>query len=274
MPSAIIVVGAVDGVRRDLERHLGDRAELLIIRLGRSNQGAFRLEAHPETAARMVEAASDRADSYADVMVVLLPYAACPSPLNDTVSALEGLGANVIRPRPGSGRWPSRPPALDQRFQLALRDALLDEIGNRFPGDPPPESTADALARARIDFAATLHIPDDVTIDTSRDGTFWYRVLHALHELCEIERRGEATNKRNILRDLLATRVNLPKQTYKAADTGVFAILPSTGERVELRERVHIIEGRPAETESVYWITIGDAQASYRYLIGRIGRHA
>lgn len=274
MPSAVIVVGAVDGVRRDLERHLGDKAELLIIRLGRSRQGGYGLEAHPETAARMVESVSDRAGSYADVMVVQLPYAACPSPLNDTVVALEGLGATVIRPRPGSGLWPARPPALDDRFRLALRDALLGAISERFPGEALAETVADALARARADFAGTLHIPEDVTISTSLDGAFWYRVLRALHELCEVERRGDATNKRNILRDLLATHVNLPKNTYKIADTGVFAILPSTGERIELRERVHIVEGRPAETESVYWITIGEVQASYRYFIGRIGRHA
>jgi hypothetical protein len=274
MPSAVIVVGAVEGVRRDLERHLGDRAELLIIRLGRSKQGAFQLEAHPETAARMVEVTADRADGYASVFVVQLPYAACPSPLNDTVTALEDLGATVIRPRPGSGRWPARPPALDHRFRLALIDALLSEIGNRFPGDPPPESIADALARARGDFAETLQIPQDVTVDTSLDGGFWYRALRALHELCEAERRGEATNKRNILRDLLAVHINLPKHTYKIADTGIFAIDPTTGKRIELRERVHIVEGRPTETESIYWITIGDGQASYQYLIGRIGRHA
>jgi hypothetical protein len=40
-----------------------------------------------------------------------------------------------------------------------------------------------------------------------------------------------------------------------------------------MRERVHLREGRPAETESIYWQTVGDDQASYRYLIGRIGRH-
>lgn len=274
MPSAIIIIGAVDAVRRDIEKHLGDRAELLLIRLGRANRGAFRLEAYPETAARMIEATSDRADSYADVMIIELPYAACPSRVSDTVAALEGLGAQVVRPRPGSGRWPSRPPDLDQRFHFGLRDALLDEIASRFPGAAQSESAADAVARARTDFSATLLVPDDLTIDTRLDGTFWYGVLRALHELCEIERRGEATNKRSILRDLLGTHVNLPKQTYKAADTGVFAILPATGERVELRERVHLVEGRPAETESVYWVTIGDARASYRYLVGRIGRHA
>lgn len=111
-------------------------------------------------------------------------------------------------------------------------------------------------------------------VDTSLDGAFWYSVLRPLPELCELERRGEAANKRDILRDRPAAHIGTPKRTYKVADTGVFEIHPATGVRVELPERVHLVEGRPAETQSVYWITIGDAQAAYRYLIGRIGRHA
>lgn len=272
MPSAVIVVGAVEGVRRDLERHLGDRAELLVLRLAR--QGGFRLEAHPQAAVQMLEAAAGRADGLADVLIVVLPYAACPMELNDTIVALEELGASVIRPQPAAGRWPSRPPALDSRFQAALRDALCAAVDNWLPGEPPPETVTEAVARARVDFAETLHVPENVTIDTRLDGAFWYGVLSALHDLCEIERRGEAANKRDALRDCLAVRIGIPKRTYKVADTGVFAIHPATGQRIELRERVHLLEGRPAETESVYWITIGEVQASFRYLIGRIGRHA
>ena len=41
---------------------------------------------------------------------------------------------------------------------------------------------------------------------------------------------------------------------------------PDTGARVELRERVHLREGRPAETESVYWHTLGGRQSDFRYL--------
>jgi hypothetical protein len=222
----------------------------------------------------MLEAAADHAGNPADVLIVVLPYAACPEKLSGTVVALEELGATVIRPRPGAGRWPSRPRALDGRFQLALRDALLAAIDEWLPGEPPPERAIAAVARARVDFADTLHIPESVTIDTSLDGAFWYRVLRALHELCEIERRGEALNKREVLRDRLAVHIGIPKQTYKVADTGVFAIDPANGQRLHLRERVHIVQGSPTETESVYWITIGEVQASYRYLIGRIGRHA
>ena len=272
MPSAVIVVGAVEGVRRDLERHLGDRAHLLVIRLAR--QGGFRLDPYPQAAVQMLEAAADRADEPAKVLILVLPYATCPQQLDDTIAALAGLGATVMRPQSGAGRWPARPPALDARFQTALRDALLAAIDNWLPGEPPPESVDAAVSRARVDFADTLHIPEHVTIDTSLDGAFWYGVLRALHELCELERRGEAANKRDILRDRLAVHIGTPKRTYKVADTGVFEIHPASGVRIELRERVHLVEGRPAETESVYWVTIGDARVSYRYLVGRIGRHA
>jgi hypothetical protein len=68
--------------------------------------------------------------------------------------------------------------------------------------------------------------------------------------------------------------IQVPKRTYKVADTGIFVVNPASGERIHLRERVHLVEGSPAETESVYWITVGVTQDSYRYLIGRIGRHA
>jgi len=275
MPPAVIIVGAVDGCRRDLERHLGDRAELLLIRLARNAHNArFRLEPHPQNAVQMVEAAADRATAYDDVLILLLPYAACPDQLAATIVALGELGAKIVQPRPGAGRWPSRPPFLDRRFQAALRDALQAAIDDWLPGAAPMENVAAAVARARSDFADTLHIPENVDIDTSLDGPFWYRVLRALHELCEIERQGAATNKRSVLSGLLAKHINRPRQTYKVADTGVFAVNPMTGQRIELRERVHIMEGRPAETESIYWTTYGETQASFQYLIGRIGRHA
>jgi hypothetical protein len=272
MPHAVIVVGAVEGVRRDLEGRLGDRAHLLVIRLAR--QDGFRLEPYPQAAVQMLEGAADRADEPGKVLIIVLPYARCAPQLDETITALTELGATVIRPQSGAGRWPPRPPALDARFQAALRDALLAAIDNWLPGEPPPESVDAAVVRARLQFADTLHISEHVTIDTNLDGAFWYCVLLALHELCELERRGEAANKRDALRDRLAVHIGIPKRTYKVADTGVFGIHPETGVRVELRERVHLVEGRPAETESVYWMTMGDAQASYRYLVGRIGRHA
>lgn len=273
MASSVIVVGAVDGVRRELERRLRDRAELLIVRLAR--QGGFRLEPHPQSAVQMVEAASDRADNYGRVLIIQLPYASCPEPLLETVLALESLGATVIRPNPGVSTWPSRPKALDDRFRQSLQNALAAAIDEWLPGEAAPEENVDsAIGRARDDFSTTLQIPADLAVDTRLNGDFWYRVFRALDELCEIERRGEATNKREILRHLLGKHVQLPKATYKVADTGVFVTVPATGQRVELRERVHLREGRPSETESVYWTSIGETQASYRYLIGRIGRHA
>lgn len=136
-------------------------------------------------------------------------------------------------------------------------------------------ATADeAVDRARAEFAGTLVIPENVHVETSMGGGYWYHVLLSLHKLCEMERQGKATNKRAQLRQLLVEHVGVSKDTYKTADTGIFAVLPETGQRVQLRERVHLQEGRPAETESVYWQTVGDAQPKYKYLIGRLGRHA
>jgi hypothetical protein len=60
--------------------------------------------------------------------------------------------------------------ALDRQFQLALRDALLAAVDNWLPGEPPPKSAFDALAVARGDFGDTLHIPDNITVETNLDG--------------------------------------------------------------------------------------------------------
>lgn len=270
MASAVIVIGAVEGVRREIEKHLGERAELLIVRLAR--KGGFWLEPHPQSAVQMVEAVADRADNYGRVLVIQLPYASCPEQLDGTVRALEALGATVLRPDPASASWPSRPKALGDRFRQALRNAILAAIDGWLPGGLAAESVADAIARARGDFGETLEIPVDLVVETRLTGDFWYRAFRALGELCLIERQGEAQNKREILQRLLAKHVGLSKGTYKVGDTGVHVAV--AGKKVELRERVHLREGRPAETESVYWITIGDTRASYRYFIGRIGRHA
>ena len=146
----------------------------------------------------------------------------------------------------------------------------VDEVGVV----PEDISIADAIDRARQSFAATLVLPDDVAVETSLGGAFWYAVFQTLHELCTLEREGRATNKKVLLRDLLHKRLGLSKDSYKAADTDVYATNPETGRREHMRERVHLREGRPAETESLYWRTVGTKQALYKYLIGRLGRHA
>jgi hypothetical protein len=132
---------------------------------------------------------------------------------------------------------------------------------------------ADAVQRARSEFAETLLIPPAVAIDTRLEGSFWYSVLLVLHQLCDLERSGAAKNKREQLRQLLSKHVGLAKDTFKVADTGVYITNPEDGTSVHLRERVHLKEGKPAETESLYWQTIGSTQPQYRYLVGRLGRH-
>jgi hypothetical protein len=132
----------------------------------------------------------------------------------------------------------------------------------------------EAIERARQDFRSTLAFPDNIDVDTRLSGGFWYHVLLTLHELCEKERRGDLRSKRQTLRELLVTHLGLSKDTYKAGDTDVYARDPETHQRVHLRERVHLKEGRPSETESAYWTTLGDSRDSYRYLVGKLGRHA
>ncbi len=126
----------------------------------------------------------------------------------------------------------------------------------------------------RSEFASTLIIPIDVDIETSERGGFWYHALLSLHQLCEADRRGEATDKRTALRDLLARNGLSPKRTYKTADTDIWVQDPTNGRTVECRERIHIVEGKAAVTESIYWTTIGSERASYQYLIAKLGRHA
>jgi hypothetical protein len=156
---------------------------------------------------------------------------------------------------------------LDRKFEAARAEAA--EVTEPEIGTP-----ADAVERARRDFASTLVIPRNVAIATSLNGHFWYRTLQALHKLCALERSGEAQSKREQLRDLLSEHVGVTKDTYKVGDTGVYITSPDNGERVHMRERVHLREGKPAETESMYWQTIGSSQTTFKYLVGRLGRHA
>jgi hypothetical protein len=274
MARVVVVIGAMDGVRREVERQLQGIARLLIIRLARS--GGFRLEPHPTNSVQMLEAAADEADNYPNLLILELPYARCEEPLAETIRALEDLGATVRRPRPGEEGWPTRPKALDERFRVPLQAALLQAIFEWVPRPEVLETREDpalAIDRARGDFSDTLEIPTNIAIDTSLDGAFWYGVLQALNDLCLKERQGDANNKRELLRVLLKTRVGLAKGNYKSADTGVYLIAAGTGERIHLRERVHLREGKPALTESIYWQTIGEKQSTFRYLVGRIGRH-
>lgn len=132
------------------------------------------------------------------------------------------------------------------------------------PGEEQPaptdfEDVAAALAQARTDFGETLVIPADLAVETSEEPAFWYGALHALHRLCELERKGEARNKRELLRDLLAKHVEVSKDTYKVADTGITIPDPLNSKRmIAVRERVHLREGKPHETESIYWHTFGN----------------
>ena len=273
MARVIVVVGAPKLVQKEMERKLDHAAHLKVIRLVRD--GGFRLEPHPQQAVRMIDQAADQADQYLDVLLIELPYAR-NAEVQATIQAHEALGAKVIRPVPGAGGWPERSSAITETFRTKLLSALHRTVVEWLHQAEALtfNNVAEAIDRARTDFHEMLYIPADVIVETGLDGAFWYSVLSALNELCAIERSGEAKKKREVLRDLLREHVGLPKGNYKVADTGVYAMAPDTGARVQLRERVNLREGRPAETESVYWHTFGGRQSDFHYLVGRIGRHA
>lgn len=136
------------------------------------------------------------------------------------------------------------------------------------------EDPHDAIERARSDFADTLVFPDGLVVKTSQPGGWWYHALQSLHQLCEADRAGEAANKRATLQQLLAQNGLQPKDTYKAGDTAVYVTDPASAKSFECRERVHLVEGKPAETESIYWVSLGEPQSARRFLIARLGRHA
>ena len=129
MPLSIVVIGAVEGVRQPLERYLRKRARLRIAWL--VQRGGFRLEPRPENIVQMLNAAADEAvaEDYGDLLIIDLPYADRPAEVSDTVQALRTLGAAVEEPSPKVAPWPSRPKALDGKFQEALRTALEKSIG-------------------------------------------------------------------------------------------------------------------------------------------------
>lgn len=132
----------------------------------------------------------------------------------------------------------------------------------------------DALAKAKHDFGTTLVFSDTLVSDTDLSAGLVYHVLMSLHRLCEKERKGLAKNKRALLQQLLVENAGISKDTYKVGDTGLTVYDPISKKTVNVRERVHINEGKPAESESVYWQTIGTKQAEYKYLVVRIGKHA
>jgi hypothetical protein len=171
------------------------------------------------------------------------------------------------------------------RRELAAARKELERVRAELTGaqqeklEPPPspwdiEDPQEALERARTDFRDTLVIPGNLPVDTSQLGGWWYYALHSLHQLCELDRAGRATNKRDLLVDLLAQNGLPPKDTYKIADTGVTVVNPETRETLSCRERVHLVVGSPSDTESMYWVTLGDRREKHRYLLARIGRHA
>jgi len=260
MPT-VVIIGFPKGLRRRLEKahpSLDLRFIYLAVR-----QGRLALAPLPNVAVAHLDSWPDPQDS----KYLVLPYAPLGE-VHDYISTCEELEFDVVRIRSNEGDWPARPPRMDQQFLDSLYAATDAHLRERFPPDISNVHDAIAFAKAHLD---TLVISPDLHIDTSEPGIFWYGVLNALHELCGRERQGLAT-RRETLRDLLSKHVGVPGD-LKTANTGLSGVDPESGESIEVRQRVHLREGKPADTESIYWCDIGKEQSLRRFLIVRIGRH-
>lgn len=164
---------------------------------------------------------------------------------------------------------------LEKRLREAtsrLEELEAPETGEAIEASWELEGIDEAIAKARSDFSATLLFPNEFSTETRMQAGYWYNVLKSLHELCLMERKGLGRGRGDALRELLIRNVKTPGK-WKRADTSIYVTNPETGNKVHTRDRVHLKEGAPKDTESAYWEPLGERE-SLRYLIGRLGTHA
>lgn len=156
----------------------------------------------------------------------------------------------------------------EREKNAALRLAL-QQAGRVVVSPPPEPSTAEeAVEAARASLSDLLVIPSDIVVETDL-GADVYDVLKAMSAACEAERLGKPRN-RELFQAVLDEYFEHPGK-YKPGPTGTYYVID--GRKVEVRDRVHLRSTRPVETESVYFIPVGE-QPSRKYLITRVGRHA
>jgi hypothetical protein len=140
----LVIVGLLAVVRPLVEKALGERATLKSI-LMKKDGGAV-LEPPPKVAASTLERYVEELSTYANVTIVLLPYAKIPQEVRDSAKALEELGARVLRPTPNSAPWPARPPKFDQTFQQQLAKAIITIAEVAIPGERTLSSAEEDVA--------------------------------------------------------------------------------------------------------------------------------
>jgi hypothetical protein len=115
-----------------------------------SKKGEPVLVPFPGEAVRALREMFDQVVEPADVLVVVLPYAPTPPELDAELQALMELGISVVRPVPGSERWPkySRRNKLDNTFQDGLYFSLMEMTGAEDRASPS-ECFAIAAQRTR-----------------------------------------------------------------------------------------------------------------------------
>lgn len=164
---------------------------------------------------------------------------------------------------------------LEQRVRKA--EARIEELEEE---DSPDEVDTSwelkgidlAIERSKNEFSTTLLFPNELPAKTRMEAGYWYNVLKSLHELCLLERKGLGRGRGEALREILMKNVRTPGK-WKRGDTTVSATNPIDGTKVHLRDRVHLKEGKPEETESVYWEPLNEKE-NLVYLVGRLGTHA
>jgi hypothetical protein len=137
-PRVAILVGLPASIRAQLEQRFKGRLFLRIVPMRRD--GGYKLELPPRQASHLIENFADQSvqgdGGYDRLVVVLLPYANLPTEVEESARVLEDLGAEVLRPAPGTGPWPKRSPKMDQDFQGKLRDAIATTLEARLPRSP------------------------------------------------------------------------------------------------------------------------------------------
>lgn len=162
----------------------------------------------------------------------------------------------------------------NENERVHLETAILEEgirSGRHEPSYWQVQSAEEAVTKAQTDFSDTLLFATD--FDYVRlAGEYVYKILQCLDELCLVERHGTRRPPRELLAEIMARRLGDSK-FLQIGDTQLRKTHPTTGERVHLRHRVHISSGAPTKTLSVYWEKVREGR-TFKYLVGRIGRHA
>jgi hypothetical protein len=159
---------------------------------------------------------------------------------------------------------------VEKERELEELRALMGVAPGRRSG---PLTVTEALARGRDEFSATLIVPETLVVEADLTGERVMALLHALHELCVLERRDEILHRGELVRSVLKAEAGLDA-VYSCGAAGVWGTFPDTGEHVELDEQAVLTSvndaGEAQRHAALHWCTVGEQPRAVRYLVGRI----